>query len=205
MSSPFTSPTYLCLPAKRAESPKTKQAPDQPPTPSRKINIWIASNIAAPYIGPLVGSFVDWKLDWRWSFWIYSILAALTLLITLLFADESYYNRKCPTNLQPARRSRLLRLTGYEQRASGLITGGLLRACARPARTVVKIPVVLGMVFSFLTFAWVIGLSRPFLSRRLSRFRVSDELLVPPPIEPSYTPLPPPPAGDPPPQNPTTD
>lgn len=73
--------------------------------------------------------------------------------------DETYYNRKIPRDQQPERKSRLLRLVGYEQWQSRRQRNSFFAAVMRPVVTITKIPVFLTSLYYVFTFAWVIALN----------------------------------------------
>lgn len=121
----------------------------------RKINIWSGFIIASPYLGPFMASFVVWGLTWRWVYWIYTILNYVGLLLIILFADETFFDRRLPANQQPAWRSRPLRLVGVEKHG----TYKVVESCCRPFVAIFKLPVLMITVFYFLNFAWTIGVN----------------------------------------------
>ncbi|KAI7198369.1 MFS general substrate transporter [Hortaea werneckii] len=121
----------------------------------RKINIWSGFIIASPYLGPFMASFVVWELTWRWVYWIYAILNYVGLLLIILFADETLFDRRLPANQQPAWRSRPLRLIGVERHG----TYKVVESCCRPFVAIFKLPVLMITVFYFLNFAWTIGVN----------------------------------------------
>ncbi|KAI7543216.1 MFS general substrate transporter [Hortaea werneckii] len=121
----------------------------------RKINIWSGFIIASPYLGPFMASFVVWGLTWRWVYWIYAILNYVGLLLIMLFADETLFDRRLPANQQPAWRSRPLRLVGVERHG----TYNVIESCCRPFVAIFKLPVLIITVFYFLNFAWTIGVN----------------------------------------------
>lgn len=121
----------------------------------RKINIWSGFIIASPYLGPFMASFVVWGLTWRWVYWIYAVLNYVGLLLIIVFADETFFDRKLPPNQQPAWSSRPLRLVGVERHG----TYKVVESCCRPFVAIFKLPVLIITVFYFLNFAWTIGVN----------------------------------------------
>ncbi|RMY69094.1 hypothetical protein D0863_06682 [Hortaea werneckii] len=109
----------------------------------RKINIWSGFIIASPYLGPFMASFVVWGLTWRWVYWIYAILNYVGLLLIILFADETFFDRRLPANQQPAWRSRPMRLVGVERHG----TYNVIESCCRPFVAIFKLPVLIITVF----------------------------------------------------------
>ena len=90
---------------------------------ARKIGIWVSLFILSPYIAPLFGNFIiggtghdiPTSGDWRAVFWMVFGTCMLDLVLIVLFADESWYNRTIPTEQQPARGSRIMRVLGIWQ------------------------------------------------------------------------------------------
>ncbi len=83
---------------------------------ARKIGIWTTIFLACPYVGPMFGYFIVAKTDnWRIIFWMTFALCWMVLIAILLFADETYYRRDIPRELQPKRGNRMMRLLGIWQ------------------------------------------------------------------------------------------
>ena len=90
---------------------------------ARKIGIWVALFIISPYISPFLGNFILAGTggnspiggDWRAVFWMVFGTCCLDLVLIVLFADETWYNRSIPPSQQPARGTRLLRVIGVWQ------------------------------------------------------------------------------------------
>ena len=55
---------------------------------------------------------MDVKL-WHSSFWMFTGVSAFALILCLLFAEETYYNRAIFASRQPAQSSRFARMTGF--------------------------------------------------------------------------------------------
>lgn len=121
----------------------------------RKINIWSVFIISSPYLGPFMASFVIWRLSWHWVYWIYAILNYAVFIIIVLFVDETFFDRNLAIEKQPAWKSRLLRLTGFERHCRY----SFIEALSRPLIAVSKIPVIIITIFYFLNFAWTIGVN----------------------------------------------
>ncbi|TLD15411.1 uncharacterized protein PgNI_02367 [Pyricularia grisea] len=56
----------------------------------RAMNVWTVGPVLAPIVGPIVGGYVSMYTTWRWTFGILSILAAVDIMITVLFLQETY-------------------------------------------------------------------------------------------------------------------
>ncbi|CAO1605759.1 hypothetical protein XANCAGTX0491_009265 [Xanthoria calcicola] len=137
----------------------------------RKINIWSGFIILSPYLGPFSASFIVWKSTWRWAFYLLAMVSALSWLLIVALADETYYDRHIPMDQQPKRKSRLSRLVGIEQWKSRHQRPAFGRALLRPFFAIVKLPVLLSFGYYVFTFAWVIG-----LNTQISVFLTDPEL-----------------------------
>lgn len=83
---------------------------------TRKIGIWAAVFLFAPYFGPLWGNFiVAGTGNWRIVQWIVFVVGALNIILMILFLDEPWYRRDIPAINQPARGHRIFRLLGTWQ------------------------------------------------------------------------------------------
>ena len=87
---------------------------------ARKINIWAFSFLIGPYLGPFISGFIVSKLDWRNTFGILCGFYGLSVLMIILFGDETLYDRESYGQdghvQQPAKKGfvmeRILKLTG---------------------------------------------------------------------------------------------
>jgi MFS family permease len=61
---------------------------------ARKIGIWIWAVIFSPYLGPFLSSLIAEYSDWRTSVWTLFGLFGLAVVLVVLFADETIYDRK---------------------------------------------------------------------------------------------------------------
>lgn len=61
---------------------------------ARKIGIWIWAVIFSPYLGPFLSSLIAEYSDWRTSVWTLFGLFGLAVVLVVLFADETLYDRK---------------------------------------------------------------------------------------------------------------
>ena len=125
----------------------------------RKINIWSGGIIVSPYLGPLITAFIVDKEAWPNAFWVNTGLSALCWLLVIGLLDETIYNRSLARDLQPAPRSRLLRLIGVEQWQSRHLRQTFFQALMRPVIAISKLPVLLCTIYYFLNFAWIIGVN----------------------------------------------
>ncbi|WEW61908.1 hypothetical protein PRK78_007408 [Emydomyces testavorans] len=126
---------------------------------ARKINIWASFIIVSPYLGPLLTAFIINTQKWQWAFGVYSVMTGLCLIATILFVDETYYNRKIPEDQQPKRESRWKRMIGTEQWHSRHMRNTLKDAIMRPIIIFSKPPVLIAMISYLLSFAWVVGIN----------------------------------------------
>lgn len=125
---------------------------------ARKINIWAAFIILSPYFGPLFAAFMIATQPWPVPFWVYTAETGLCLLLTALFVDETYYDRKLGHE-QPPRHSRLQRVIGVEQFRSRHYRNTLSQALMRPVKVISKPTVLISTIYYLLTFAWVVGIN----------------------------------------------
>ena len=86
------------------------------------------------------------------------MINGISLILTLLFADETFYNRKVPQEERARPHSRIARFVGIEQRKSGHLNTAV-GAMSRPVTAVLKVPVICVTVYFFLSFAWIIGMN----------------------------------------------
>ena len=121
----------------------------------RMINIFSGGVIIAPYLGPFQASFIINGASWRWAFWVYTILTGVGLLLVVGFLEETFYDRRVAPEQQSHRKSRLLRLLGFERHT----TAPFVVAISRPAIAVSKVVIVLIVVYYFLNFAWIIAVN----------------------------------------------
>lgn len=125
----------------------------------RKINIWASFFVMSPYMGPMLAAFMLTAKPWPVPFWVYTAATALVLLLTAGLVDETYYDRRLPAAQQPARGSRLARLTGVAQFRARHTRNTFPQACSRVVRVLAKPIVALACAYYLLTFAWVVGIN----------------------------------------------
>lgn len=83
---------------------------------ARKIGIWTAMFIVAPYFGPIFSNFILAGTNaWRNVMWLSFAGGCFCLLCMLSFLDETWYRRDILFEHQPARGYRTLRLLGVWQ------------------------------------------------------------------------------------------
>ncbi|KAH9886541.1 MFS general substrate transporter [Xylariomycetidae sp. FL2044] len=126
---------------------------------ARKINIWASFFVLSPYLGPLLAAFQIATEPWPTPFWVYTAETALCLVLTVLFVEETFYDRRIPVAEQPPRGTRLARLLGTAQFKTRRYRSTFVQACARPFRVIVKPVVMISCCYYFLTFAWVVGIN----------------------------------------------
>ena len=125
----------------------------------RKINIWAGATIVAPFIGPMIAAFVINKERWPNVYWVATGYSALCWLLVVGLMDETIYNRSLARDEQPVPKSRLLRLVGIEQWRTRHLRQTFVQAFMRPVLAIWKLPVLIAIVFYFLSFAWLIGVN----------------------------------------------
>ncbi|KAL1841801.1 hypothetical protein VTJ49DRAFT_6554 [Mycothermus thermophilus] len=126
---------------------------------ARKINIWASFIIISPYMGPLLTAFMTETQRWPVPFWVFFAMNVLGLALVICFLDETYYDRAIPADEQPARGSRLARLTGAAQWKSRHLRNTFGQACWRTVSVLLKPIVALSCVFYAFTFAWAVGIN----------------------------------------------
>lgn len=114
----------------------------------------------SPYMGPLLGAFQIAFKPWPTPFWTYTAETALVLVLTVLFVDETYYDRRIPFLQQPPLGSRVPgRLLGVSQFRSRHLRNSFGQACLRVVKVLLKPTVFLSTAYYMLTFAWVVGIN----------------------------------------------
>lgn len=83
----------------------------------------------------------------------------IALVLTILFVEETYYDRRIAAQDQPPRGSRLARLTGISQFRSRHLRNSFADACMRTVRVILKPTLLLTCIYYLLTFAWVVGIN----------------------------------------------
>jgi hypothetical protein len=125
----------------------------------RKINIWASFFVMSPYMGPLFAAFITAFKPWPIPFWVYTAETGAVLILTTLFLDETYYDRRIPTAEQPDLGSRFSRLLGISQFRSRHMRNSFPQACMRLVKVILKPTVLLTTIYYLLTFAWVVGIN----------------------------------------------
>ncbi|KAI0877420.1 major facilitator superfamily domain-containing protein [Hypoxylon argillaceum] len=126
---------------------------------ARKINIWASFFVLSPYLGPLFAAFQVATKPWPTPFWVYTAETGLALVLTILFIEETYYDRRIIPSEQPDRGNRITSLLGIAQWRSRGRRNTFWQACLRPIRTISKPTVLISCLYYFLTFAWVVGIN----------------------------------------------
>jgi MFS family permease len=90
---------------------------------ARKINIWAFSFLIGPYLGPFISGFIAEKLDWRNNFGVLAGFYGFSVLLIVLFGDETLYDREhkhepAPTSGIVARIQKLTGITGIRNAAN---------------------------------------------------------------------------------------
>ncbi|KAI1166742.1 major facilitator superfamily domain-containing protein [Nemania serpens] len=126
---------------------------------ARKINVWASFFVLSPYLGPLLAAFQIATKPWPTPFWVYTAETALALALTIVFVEETYYDRRIVQSEQPDRGSRITSLLGIAQWKSRGRRNTFWQACMRPIRAISKPTVFISSLYYFLTFAWVVGIN----------------------------------------------
>ncbi|KAI0909503.1 major facilitator superfamily domain-containing protein [Ustulina deusta] len=126
---------------------------------ARKINLWASFFVLSPYLGPLLAAFQIVMKPWPTPFWVYTAETALALALTIVFVEETYYDRRIVQSEQPDRGNRVTSLLGVAQWKSRGQRNTFFQACMRPVRVISKPTVLISCLYYFLTFAWVVGIN----------------------------------------------
>ncbi|KAI9810481.1 MAG: hypothetical protein M1827_006257 [Pycnora praestabilis] len=129
---------------------------------ARKIGIWVALFVMSPYVAPLFGNFIIGGTgSWRGVFWMVFGTCVLDLILIVLFADESWYNRNLSPEQQPPRGPRLMRIIGIWQiqnhKAAGFFT--VLSSFNRLLSTFLKPVIIPSMLYYMMSFMWSVGIN----------------------------------------------
>jgi MFS family permease len=61
---------------------------------ARKLNLWTLGFVVSPFIGPsFLGFIVGQGITWRWVYGVGCIYSGLVLILVVLFAEETMYDR----------------------------------------------------------------------------------------------------------------
>jgi MFS family permease len=129
---------------------------------ARKIGLWAALFLVAPYCGPLFGNFIIHGTgEWRNVFWLVFGICCLDLILILVWADETWYNRTIAPEQQPGRGSRLMRVLGVWQIQNHGTAGfmGWSRAIGRLTETLFKPIIIPTMLYYMMSFMWAVGIN----------------------------------------------
>ncbi|KAK8034658.1 hypothetical protein PG993_009653 [Apiospora rasikravindrae] len=126
---------------------------------ARKINLWASFFVISPYLGPLLAAFMAAAKPWPVPFWVYVAETGLALILTVLFVEETFYDRRIPEVEQSPRGTRASRLLGIAQYKTRHLRNSFAEACMRSVKVVVKPTVAISCIYYLLTFAWVVGIN----------------------------------------------
>lgn len=90
---------------------------------------------------------------WPVPFWVYTAMTALGLVLVVLFVDETFYDRRIPTEAQPPRGTRIGRLLGVPQWQSRRLRNSFGEACMRSVRAILKPTVAISCLYYLLVSA----------------------------------------------------
>ncbi len=116
---------------------------------ARKINIWASFFVISPYMGPLLAAFMLTTQPWPAPFWLFTALAATSLVLVTLFLRETYYDRRIPAADQPSLGSRIAQLTGLAQFRSRHLRNTFPQAVLRTVLVLMKPSIFLGPQYGF--------------------------------------------------------
>ena len=103
-------------------------------------------------MGPLLAAFMLTAEPWPIPFWVYTAETAACFILIILFLQESYYDRSIPLEEQPARGSRIGRLTGATQWKSRHLRNTFGQACWRTISVLLKPTILLACFYYVLVW-----------------------------------------------------
>ena len=106
--------------------------------------------VMSPYLGPLLAAFMTATKPWSSPFWLFTALCVLSLILTALFVEETYYDRGIPASEQPPKGSRIARLTGISQWRSRHLRNSAGQAIWRVISVILKPTVFLANLYYIL-------------------------------------------------------
>ncbi|BGP47457.1 hypothetical protein JCM10450v2_003309 [Rhodotorula kratochvilovae] len=130
---------------------------------ARRIGLWVCIFLCSPYCGPFFGGFMVDGLDgqWRPVLWLVFALSCVVLVLIVLFADETWYDRTLP--VQPERPSgisgrvlNLLGITGFRERK---YKPNAIPSIMRLVEVFAKPVMWLVFVIYALSFMWAVGIN----------------------------------------------
>ncbi|KAL6250091.1 hypothetical protein RBB50_002392 [Rhinocladiella similis] len=128
---------------------------------ARKIGIWTAMWMLAPYLGPMIANFIVTRTGkWRNVFWLVFAMNALCILLVLAFFDETWYQRDVPMEDQPTRGPRIFRVVGIWQLTHKRHFANLWVGYRRLLGVFLRPVVLLVSVSTGLTVMWIIGINQ---------------------------------------------
>ncbi|KIW80838.1 hypothetical protein Z517_07455 [Fonsecaea pedrosoi CBS 271.37] len=109
----------------------------------RVMSVFFVGPLLGPVLGPIVGGFVSESIGWRWTFWIITILAAVSFIISIFLLRETN-----AAVLLGRKAARLRKETGNASLMSKMDQGMpprqlFLRAITRPTKLLILSPIVL--------------------------------------------------------------
>ncbi|UPK93040.1 hypothetical protein LCI18_003975 [Fusarium solani-melongenae] len=109
----------------------------------RVMSLWMIGPLLGPVLGPIIGGFVSESIGWRWTFWIITILAGVSFIISIFLLHETN-----AAVLLKWKAARLRKETGNAALVSKMDKGLaprqlFLRAITRPTKLLFLSPIVL--------------------------------------------------------------
>ncbi|KAK6532487.1 hypothetical protein TWF281_006676 [Arthrobotrys megalospora] len=127
---------------------------------ARKIGIWAAIFLVAPYLGPCLGNFIiDGTGEWRNVFWLVFAICCLDLVLILGFADETWYVRNAPEKVP--RGNRIMRVLGLWQiqNHTSLQLVSFPTSWVRLVKVLFRPTMIPIMIYYMLSFMWAVGIN----------------------------------------------
>ena len=98
-------------------------------------------------MGPLLAAFITAFKPWPDPFWVYTAETGLCLILTVIFVDETYYDRRIPASEQPPRGNHITRLLGIAQFKSRRFRNSFAQAIWRCVSVLLKPTVFLACLY----------------------------------------------------------
>ncbi|KIW98132.1 uncharacterized protein Z519_01716 [Cladophialophora bantiana CBS 173.52] len=129
---------------------------------ARKIGVWAAIFLIAPYFSPLLGNFIVAQTgSWRIVQWLPFAVGGANILMMAAFLDETRYRRDIQMSEQPDRGARLLRILGVWQiRVHHHYFDSVRRSCMRIVEVAIKPIMVLVFIYYMAVFIWLVGINQ---------------------------------------------
>lgn len=99
------------------------------------------------------------KYSWPASFWLYTGMTALCLILVALFMDETYYSRRSNKGEQSQKHLRSACLIGIQGWRTRKTRNTFSQAFLRPIKVLLKPTVFISCLYYMLILAWGVGIN----------------------------------------------